>query len=141
MPIYRTGNNSYRVRLQHRRNASSGNDGAANTANGQFGVHNAEIPEAVRYRRSRIIAFEEVAAGGDAVASPAAIAAVGALPAPTARGAASTTPSAIVAVGTLPAPVARGAGTAAPGAIAGIGALPAPTVRGGVGAPFEPKQR
>jgi hypothetical protein len=91
---------------------------------------------------------------GDQPASPAAVAGVGSVPAPTAvgatnalpaavsgvgsvpqpsvsgGGAAITSPAAVAGVGSVPAPAAMGNATAAPAAVAGVGSVPAPTAKG-----------
>jgi hypothetical protein len=65
-------------------------------------------------------------------ATPSAVAGVGAVPAPTAKGAASAVPSAVAGVGAVPAATAFAgtAGLATPTVAAGVGAVPAPTAVG-----------
>jgi hypothetical protein len=76
-------------------------------------------------------AFDRVSSG-DASATPAAVAAVGAVPAPTVTGAATALPAAVAGIGAVPAPTAVGGGasTATPSTVAGVGTVPAPTVKG-----------
>ncbi len=69
-----------------------------------------------------LVALEE--ASGDAVATPATIAAVAAVPSVTAGGGGSTSPSTVAATGAVPAVSAQGAGTVSPAAVAAIGAVP-----------------
>ena len=68
MPTYRTGNNTYKIRIQHPgRRGSSASGGAANTANGTFGIIETLVLPRAQPQPSRIIFREEVAAGTDLV--------------------------------------------------------------------------
>lgn len=67
----------------------------------------------------------------NASAAPAAVAGVGAVPAPTAQGAAIAAPGVVAGVGNVPAVTVTQSGTAAPAAVAGVGAVPSPTILGG----------
>lgn len=69
-------------------------------------------------------------ASGDAIVTPATVAAVAAIPAPTVQGAGRVAPATVAGIGAVPAPTVRGAAVASPATVAGIGAIPAPTVTG-----------
>jgi hypothetical protein len=74
-------------------------------------------------------------AGGsaDATATPATVAAVAAVPAPTVLAAAVATPAAVAGVAAVPAPTVKGNAIVTPAAVAAIAAVPAPTVIAGAG--------
>jgi hypothetical protein len=75
-------------------------------------------------------AVREVAGGTPGTASPSTVAAVAAVPSPTAQGAASTSPATVAAVASVPVPSAQGAAVTSPSTVAGIAAVPSPNAQG-----------
>lgn len=79
----------------------------------------------------RALSFEvQEPAGTNGVASPATVAAVAAVPAPTTQGAGVASPSTVAAIGAVPAAAASAGIIASPATVAAVAAVPSPTVRG-----------
>jgi hypothetical protein len=68
---------------------------------------------------------------GGATVTPAAVAGVGTVPAPTVSAGSTITATAVPGVGTVPAPTVSGGARVVATAVAGVGTVPAPTVSAG----------